>query len=193
MRAVVIVDGLNLYHALRDLGPNYNNLDISRLSRRLLPKNVEIPEVFYFTSAPEHLGNEVLSSHRSYVQLLVESGVKVIEGRFQKIATRCQGCGEITKIHREKETDVSIALKIVEAAGKTDTRHLLLFSADSDLSPALRLAKQVNPEIKITVSQTFAYLRRSHSALMAFADEKYELRSSFINNYKFELDLPANR
>lgn len=193
MKAVVIVDGLNLYHALRDLGPNCTNLDILRLSVRLLPKNVENLEIFYFTSVPEHLGNEALIAHRSYTQLLKKSGVKVIEGRFQRIEKRCKFCGAIAQIHREKETDVSIALKILEAAGQNDTRHLLLFSADSDLSPALRLAKETNPEIKITVSQTFAYLRKSHSALMTFADYKYELRQSFINNYQFELDLPGIR
>lgn len=192
MKAVAIVDGLNLYHALRDLGPNYTNLDLARLAKRLLPKSVNQLKVFYFTSVPEHLGNEALVAHKSYTNRLKKSGVEVTEGRFQSLSKRCKNCGATALIYREKETDVSIALKIVEAAGDKDLAELLLFSADSDFSPALKLAKHMNPELKITISQTFAYLRKSHSALMTFADEKHELRTSFINNYQFELDLPTS-
>ena len=184
----MIVDGLNLYHALRDLGPNCTNLDLVQLSKRLLPKNVEDLNVFYFTTAPEHLGDEALKSHKKYARALIETGVKVIEGRFQRIVTKCKICGTPTFAHREKETDVSIALKIVEAAHNSEVKEILIFSADSDLSPALNSAKLSNPNVKISVAQTYTYLRKSHSALMAFADEKIELRPSFLHNYQFGLD-----
>lgn len=188
MKAVVIVDGLNLYHALRDFGPNCTNLDLVRIAKRLLPKNVEDLTVFYFTTAPEHMGHEALKVHKRYSRQLSESSVKVIEGRFQRLATRCKVCGSLTFTHREKETDVSIALKIVEAANNIEVEEILIFSADSDLSPALKLAKQSNPKVTISVAQTFTYLRKSHSALMAFADQKFELRPSLLHNYQFRLD-----
>jgi uncharacterized LabA/DUF88 family protein len=188
MKAVVIVDGLNLHHALRDLGPDCANLDVVQLSKRLLPKNCEDMKVFYFTTPPEHLGNDALRTYKRYSRQLTETGVKVVEGRFQRIVTRCKICGSPTLTHREKETDVSIALKIVEAANIGDVEEVLIFSADSDLSPALKLAKRANPRVKISVAQTYAYLRKSHSALMGYADTKFELRESFIHNYQFRLD-----
>lgn len=188
MKAVVIVDGLNLYHALKDLGPNCTNLDVARLARRLLPKDTQVIAIYYFTSAPEHVGGYALKAHRSHVELLNGTGVKVIEGRFQKTFTKCKVCGALNHGHIEKETDVSIALQIVESASNLDTREILIFSADSDLSPALRLAKATNLNVKLTIVQTAAYISKANSSLMAYADDKHELKSRLVHNYQFTLD-----
>lgn len=188
MRVVVIVDGLNLYHALKELGPNCTNLDVSRLGRRLLPKGIEDFNVFYFTTPPEHLGGESLKAYKRHAELLQEGGVEFSEGRFQKTFTKCKACGALIQSHIEKETDVSIALKIVETAANMEIQELLIFSADSDLSPALKLAKATNPGVKITIVQTAAYIAKANSALMSFADDKYELKLRFVHNYQFTLD-----
>lgn len=188
MKAVAIVDGLNLYHALKDLGANCNNLDVARLGRRLLPKDVGDFQVFYFTTPPEHLGGESLKAYQRHARSLMKCGVEIVEGRFQKAFTRCKVCGALNQSHIEKETDVSIALKIVESAANQQTRQILLFSADSDLSPALKLAKDTNPEVKISIVQTAAYIAKANSTLMSFADDKYELRLNFVHNYQFTVD-----
>lgn len=189
MRAVVIVDGLNLYHALKALGPGHTNLDISRISERLLDKSIQDSQIFYYTSPPEHLGGEAMKNYNQQIQRLANTGIEIVEGRFQRISARCHICGNLTQVNKEKETDVSIALKIVEAATDTRTGHILIYSADSDLTPALRLAKSVNKDAKITIAQTSAYLRNSHPVLMSFADFKRELRSELVHNYQFTLDI----
>ncbi len=188
MSAVAIIDGLNLYHALRELGPNCTNLDVAGLARRLLPKGVEDLAIFYFTTAPEHLGGDALKAHKRHVAALCGTGVKVIEGRFQKTIAKCKVCGALIQSHKEKETDVFIALKIVETAANMEIQELLIFSADSDLSPALKLAKATNPGVKNTIVQTAAYIAKANSALMSFADDKYELKLRFVHNYQFTLD-----
>lgn len=188
MKAVVIVDGLNLHHALLEMGSSSTNLDVLKLSKRLLPKDVNYLRCFYFTTPPEHLGGKALGTFRRYSRQLAQSGVEIVEGRFQKLLMRCKSCGSAFQAHKEKETDVAIALKIVESASDVETSEILIFSADSDLSPALKLAKTTNPAVRLTVVQTSSYLRKSHSALMTFADEKLELRASFIHNYQFAVD-----
>jgi uncharacterized LabA/DUF88 family protein len=188
MKAVVIVDGLNLYHALKALGVNHTNLDIRKASERLLSKEVEVLEVFYFTSPPEHLGGKAMKNFVAHICRLQQTGVIVIKGRFQRSATWCKTCGALTQVNKEKETDVSVALQIVESAAKSGASQILVYSADSDLTPALRLAKSLNPEVQLIIAQTGPYLRNSHPALMSYADSKVELKSHFIRNYQFALD-----
>lgn len=188
MKAVVIVDGLNLYHALKALGPGHTNLDISRISERLLDKGIQVAQIFYYTSPPAHLGGDAMKNYNLQIQRLATTGIQIVEGRFQKSSSTCRICGTKTQVNKEKETDVSIALKIVEAATDSGTGHILIYSADSDLTPALRLAKSVNKDAKITIAQTGAYLRNSHPILMSFADFKRELRSELLHNYQFTLD-----
>lgn len=131
MKAVVIVDGLNLYHALEHFGPEATFLDIPSVASRYLPKHRTEIDVFYFTSTPDHKGRAVLDKHFEYLALLKFAKVEIIEGRFQRSVKSCVTCGAKSEIHKEKETDVSIALKIIEAAMEADTSEILLFSADS--------------------------------------------------------------
>ncbi len=188
MKAVVIVDGLNLYHALKALGKNHTNLDVYMASKRLLSKEVLGIEVFYFTSPPEHLGGAAMKNFTAHTRRLQQTGVVVINGRFQRSASRCKTCGAMTQVNKEKETDVSVALQIVESAAKSGAAQILIYSADSDLTPALKLAKSINPGVQIFVAQTGPYLRNSHPALMSYEDSKIELKSNFIRNYQFGLD-----
>ena len=154
MKAVAIVDALNLYHALKALGPNHTNLDVYKASKRLLSKEVSVLEVFYFTTPPEHLGAVAMKNFVVHICRLQQTGVIVIKGRFQRSATRCKTCGAITQVNKEKETDVSVALQIVESAAKSGATQILIYSADSDLTPALRLAKSINPAVHIIIAQT---------------------------------------
>jgi uncharacterized LabA/DUF88 family protein len=117
--------------------------------------------------------------------LLKFAKVEITEGRFQRSVKSCVTCGAKSEIHKEKETDVSIALKIIEAAMDADTSEMLLFSADSDFAPALRFARRVNPKIRLMVAQTSNFLRFSPNSLGAIADSVVRLRSELIHTHSF--------
>lgn len=185
MKAVVIVDGLNLYHALEHFGPDATFLDIPSIAAKYLPKQRDEIDVFYFTSTPDHKGRATLDRHFEYLALLKSVKVQIIEGRFQRSIKSCVTCGAKTEIHKEKETDVSIALKIIEAAMDANTSEILLFSADSDFAPALRFARRVNPKVRLMVAQTSNFLRFSTNSLGAIADSVVRLRAELINTYSF--------
>lgn len=185
MKAVVIVDGLNLHHALSKLGPNHTRPDIPTISSRLLNVNSNLLKIHYFSAAPQHLGRTAMDEYLNYKELLRQNGVNFIESRFQVIQRTCTNCGTQSIVHKEKESDVAIALQILEAASDGMVEKVLVFSADSDLAPAFRLARTLRPEIQLFVAQTSSYLRHSPNSLGKLADATIRLRSQFIHNYQF--------
>jgi uncharacterized LabA/DUF88 family protein len=185
MQAVVIVDGLNLYHALHNFEPEATFLDIPSLAAVYLPKPRQEVRYFYFTSTPHHKGQAAIERHFKYLALLKSENVEIIEGRFQRSSKRCSNCGDKAEIHKEKETDVSIALKIIESALDPTTLEILLFSADSDFAPALKFAKKLNPNVRLMVAQTSSFLRLSPNSLGASADSVVRLKSELIHNFQF--------
>jgi uncharacterized LabA/DUF88 family protein len=72
--------------------------------------------------------------------------VKIIEGRFKQIFRACTSCGSGWMAYEEKETDVSIATALLEDAVRDRYDVALLFSADSDLCPAVVATKRLRPD-----------------------------------------------
>lgn len=77
MDAVVIVDGLNLHHALLDFGLAFTRPDIVKLGSKLLERKYQQIGFYYFTSAPQHRGKEEMDAYLLLVEKLKLSGVEV--------------------------------------------------------------------------------------------------------------------
>jgi uncharacterized LabA/DUF88 family protein len=71
------------------------------------------------------------------------------EGRFQEKRQPCPSCGTTRIVYEEKETDVSVAVTLVEDAARAAYDTAILVSGDSDLCPAVRAAKRLLPRQKI--------------------------------------------
>lgn len=69
---------------------------------------------------------------------------------------------------KKKETDVNIALALLDLAYKDLYDHAFLLSRDSDLAPAVHKVKQNFPKKKITILAPYNY--RQSSELMQAAD-----------------------
>ena len=181
----MIVDGLNLYHALTNLGTGLSRPNIAKLANHLLGRKFDEVELYYFTSAPQHLGRAVLDEYFLTKAALETSGVNVVEGKFQRSTSRCKVCGNQTETYKEKQTDVSMALKIVESAKLERLHELLIFSADADLEPALVLARQLNPQLTISIAQTGSFLKRAAYSLVSKADRKIKLSVELMQGFQF--------
>lgn len=146
-RAAFFVDGLNLYHSIDDLNqPHLKWLDLTALARTVIPKRDEHVEyVVYFSAYPTHLENsfpEKLSRHRLYVKALLSCGVQFVKGNFKHKYIRCKAdCRKTFSTHEEKQTDVSIAVRILEDAFKDLYDVAYIVSADTDFVPALKRVK----------------------------------------------------
>ena len=168
-RVVAYVDGFNLYYGLKaDRGRRYLWLDLQSLVESLLKADQELQEVWYFTA---RVLNDPPAQYRQdlYLDALTSHSHKVrrVEGRFLERARRCQICGARWLGYEEKETDVNIAVALVEDAVRDYYGNAFLISGDSDLGPAVATVKRLRPEKRITV--VFPPLRNS-VALIAAAD-----------------------
>jgi uncharacterized LabA/DUF88 family protein len=148
-RVAFLVDGFNLYHSLirasADLGGVGTRwLDLHSLCRTFLYQiggGAELTRLIYFSALAEHV-EEVkpgaVARHRTYIAALASRGVQVELGTFKRKWRTCPACGTRTLFHEEKETDVAIAVRLLELLGNDRCDVGAIVSADSDLAPALR-------------------------------------------------------
>lgn len=160
-RAIAYVDGFNVYHGMHQLtGRKYLWLDVESLCQRLVPQDHQLTAVKYFTA---RVRGTTPSYHRQdrYLRALAThcALLEITEGRFQKQTRRCRSCAAQWITFEEKESDVNIAISLVEDAALDRFDTALLVSGDSDLVPAVRAAKRLRPQTRIV--SVFPPLRSS--------------------------------
>jgi uncharacterized LabA/DUF88 family protein len=146
----VYVDGFNLYHGLRRDGRRYLWLDLDALAVSLLKPGQHLDSVQYFT-APVRNDPPGHQRQTDYWSALLAHSPRVtlVEGRFQQKTRSCNQCGTQWTTYEEKETDVSIAVTLVEDGVLDRFDTALVISADSDLCPAIRSLKRLRPAKKV--------------------------------------------
>jgi len=173
-RVLAYLDGFNLYHGIRlKTGRRFLWLDVDALCRQILRPGDTLQAVKYFTT---RVRDKHSSRHRqdAYLQALATHcpTVSVIEGRFQKQVRRCRACQLQWSTFEEKETDVNIAIALVEDAVLDRFDKAFLVSGDTDLVPAIRAVKRLCPEKRVVA--VFPPARVS-DPLRAAADAVYYL------------------
>jgi uncharacterized LabA/DUF88 family protein len=153
-RVTFLVDGFNLYHSVReasnDLGHNGKLtrwLDINSLCRSYLPEvrkrapsygYAEMAETYYFSAYASHrerIAPDTVARHKSLVQCLEATGIKTSMGMFKAKRRTCSKCGYSETGHEEKETDVAIAVKLLELLFLDTCDTVVLVTGDTDLAP----------------------------------------------------------
>lgn len=150
IRVAVYIDGFNLYNGLREKhGRKYLWLDLEGVARRLLRPGQQLVAVRYFTASvrnhPAGQGRQTtyLNALRAF------TSIDVVLGRFQEKKRVCFNCGHTYRTYEEKETDVSIAVSLLED-GVTDLFDTaLLLSADSDLCPGIKALGRLKPQKRV--------------------------------------------
>ena len=177
-RVIVYIDGFNLYHGMKSCyGRIYHWLDLEALGNTLLRPDQELEMVKYFTARVR--GHPAARLRQvSYLEALAAScpRLKISEGRFQKQTHRCRSCLAQWTAYEEKESDVSLAVALVEDAALNRYDTALVVSADSDLCPAVRSAKRIRPESRVIAvfppSRRSDPLRRVTDAVYFLAADK---------------------
>ena len=179
-----VVDGFNLYHSVLDMrrrtGNDYRWLGLMAMCRGrlyMIDPKATLGDVFYFLALATHLQREhadKLERQHAYLAALSASGVHTCLGRFKsrRIEYRRADCYVKLRRHEEKESDVSMALKLVRLAGDPACAALVLVSGDTDLAPALRAAREIAPAKPVHVM--FPY-RRAHDELRRLATKASRL------------------
>ena len=181
-RAIVYIDGYNLYYGMRaDFGNRYMWLDLQALSESLLQQQAELIAVKYFTAITRSTSG---SKHRQDVYLKALQAhcakLEIFYGRFLSKSRRFQGCQAEHKFFEEKKTDVNIACEIINDAYLDRYDLCYLVSGDSDLVPPLKIIKQPHLSKRSIVAHP---PRRKSSELCSIANGCFAIgRAKFAQN-----------
>ena len=150
IRVRAYVDGYNLYHAIKRLrDPHLKWVDLWKLVDRFVPnRTAQLVGVDYFSAYATWLPPQ-MARHKAYVAALEVQGVRPIMSSFKEKDRRCPSCGHGYKGHEEKETDVRIALAILNDARLDLYDRAVIVSRDSDIVPAAELVKAAFPEKEV--------------------------------------------
>ena len=157
-RTAFLLDGFNLYHSLKDAsfrlglrGGGTRWLDLHSFCSSFLHivgGGAQISSIHYFSALARHLEAtrpDVTARHLAYIECLRARGVLVELAQFKEKRISCPHCHQEIRRHEEKETDVAIAVTLIELFLRDECDAAVLVTGDSDIAPALRLAQRQFP------------------------------------------------
>jgi uncharacterized LabA/DUF88 family protein len=190
IRTIFLVDGFNLYHSIVDIDRNCNGLNVRWLNisslctsyLHLIGKDAAIESIYYFSALAYHLKDpDVISRHKTYIRCLRETGVEDSLGKFTHKTIHCSHGGKITR-HEEKETDVAIASKMLEALSADKCDRVVLVTGDTDQVPAVKTAKLLFPDKHVIFA--FPYGRKNDE-LAKLAPGSFKIHSCSYAQHQF--------
>ena len=151
-RIITFIDGFNLYHAIADLKDNHLKwVDLWRLSEAFIkPSSERLEAVYYFTALATWLPDS-MGRHQTYIRALEKRNVTPVLGHFKRKKARCNACHASWTTREEKESDVNIALYLLNEAYLDHYDKAFIVTADSDLVPAIQMVLDHFPEKEIVV------------------------------------------
>lgn len=151
---IVYVDGFNLYNGMHDrYSHQFLWLDVVKLSQSLRPRS-SLLKVRYFT-APVLNQPAAQSRQDNYLKALEAAHPNEVEiylGRYQSKTRECRVCGAQHVVYEEKETDVNMAVNLLADVGGNKADAFFVITADSDIVPAVKMARELNPQAFIAAA-----------------------------------------
>lgn len=189
-QVLVLIDGYNLYHGIDDLEQDHLKwVNIEKLTNVYIDENVHtVIGIKYFTSYATWRQEEY-KRHRKYVRALSTTKVEIILGRFKKKNIKCKICEKEFSKHEEKETDVNIAVHMIDAAHSDEVDYIILISGDTDLSPAIKFIKGNYPEKIIKI---IAPPRRANSEMRRIGDRFIEIKTFHLADNLFPAEIQTD-
>jgi uncharacterized LabA/DUF88 family protein len=195
-----LVDGFNLYHSLGEMQALSKHpvrwLDLKKFCegylhsiRSHIGQKTELAGVHYFWAYAYHRvqrDQDVVDRQRAYVAALEGTGVECVMSQFKRKDVRCPRCGKTYQRHEEKETDVGIAVKLLEILSTGEADVVVLITGDTDLLPAIRTARLLYPEKKVGVLTPFL---RHTTEMQGTADFHLKVSQKAVQSAQFPATL----
>ena len=164
-RISVVIDGSNFYHRLKEPQVDLHNLlkfDYASFAKWLANEEKIISQTYYIGTVRAKPGDRRAQKLRRNQQKLFshleKSGWQIDRGFILRTG----------RSFHEKGVDVKIAVDIVVGAYENLYDRLILVSSDTDLLPALQVARKKGKEIE--------YVGFSHAASHALIEHATETR-----------------
>lgn len=156
LRVACFVDGFNLYHAIDELRDNRDRplnflkwVNLRSLAEKLIvPSKEVITDVYYFSAIADWLP-EASARHGVYLKALESVNVHLRLGNFKRKHRKCKNCGDTWIGHEEKESDVNLALQMLNEAWIGSFDKAIVMTADTDIVPAIKMIRERFPEKNI--------------------------------------------
>ena len=170
MRVSFLVDGFNLYHSLRTAQKDLNGqstkwLDLKSLCRSYLyqfGREARLENIYYFSALAKHRrssDSSVTQRHELLINCWIAEDVIVNLSRFKPKTIQCPSCKVSNKRYEEKETDVKLALQLIEVFIQNTCDFAVLVTGDTDLAPAFTTAGRLFPDKDVCFA--FPYKREN--------------------------------
>ncbi len=106
-------------------------------------------QIFSGSAEIEKLSKEMVRWNAKWVNVLSTQNIDFIKCGHLKLrdSHKCSHCGQVDQLFLEKGVDVGLAVDIVSDALKGHVDEVVLFSADSDMLPAIRRAHSAGVKI----------------------------------------------
>ena len=177
---IVYVDGFNFYYGLRSdrKWKRYYWLDLVSLFERFMQPNQELVAVKYFSARPTDPDKN--ARQYAFFQANKENPkFKLILGKYLHKTITCFKCGNIIHSFEEKETDARIATQIVADAYEKNCDVSIIVSADSDMIPAVELAKSAGNRVFIyfppnQYSSNLSSLAHGHPIMLSRYESRFK-------------------
>jgi uncharacterized LabA/DUF88 family protein len=163
-RVATYIDGFNVYFGLVSLmekrgRASYKWLDYWALSERIMQsspvaeKADTLVSVKYFTAIVQDNTGKA-AKHENYINALESRGVEVVRGKYLTHWNRCKNpsCGRIWSRGEEKQSDVSIAVHLLNDANCDAYDKAILVTGDSDQVPAISIVRKQFPDRKLVLA-----------------------------------------
>lgn len=182
-RVIVYVDGFNFYYGLKadSKWKKYYWLDIVGFFERFMRNNQELVCVKYFSARPDD--DEKNTRQYAFFQANKENPkFQLILGKYLKKEITCYRCGNVIHTHEEKETDSRIVAQIIFDSYEKNCDIAIIVSADSDMIPAIEIAKSIGQKV-------FIYFPPNHysSNLSSIANGQPVFLSRFESRFRQSL------
>ena len=158
-KVIVYIDGLNLYYSLLK-NTNYKWLDLQRLFEVLfISPDYEIKTIKYFTSKVHDKPPGTSERQQQYLNALDAycPKVEIIKGKFTKyrevnlpLAENPKQKTTVLKTE-EKQTDVNLAIHLVNDAWLNAYDCAVVISQDSDFIPAVQMVTTMKNKKEICI------------------------------------------
>jgi len=136
-RVIAYIDGFNFYHAIDELKkPHLKWVNLWSVADSLLRSNQKLQAVKYYSAYARWIPG-AYHRHIAYVRALEANGVTTVMSEFKERRVSCKRCGAMWKTHEEKETDVFLAVDIVDDLRSNNFDLAILITADTDIRPAV--------------------------------------------------------
>lgn len=179
MRVNAYIDGFNLYYSLKELKNNaFKWLDLRKMCSLFLDKEDILNEVYYFT-AYTNFDYAKKARHQIYTKALENSNVRTILGKFKKKYPKCKICGGKYQTYEEKESDVNIAIQLLEDAFLNKIDKAFLITADTDLNSTIVKFRQLFPNKRLILLVPPKRVKQSYD-LQKKANAWFEIKARHI-------------